>query len=568
MTMINKVGYYIGKMRTFLGQIKDYSKEFDINNMERDFRRENGQGNTQPQNPDNQAKQINQQGDIQSKQINQQGSSQHENRTSKEGGQQGNANRPVNKAGSLELVVTKLALLEIVESNYNLNMSKAVVPFLFDNKQEVIDKTLNILKKDPLFSFERRTFYGRKRTDSIEMNPNSNYFNTVFDPERLKGISDEFFKVPKIRFEKSLKLFAELTGIDNLDINLIFSKEKSSLFSEFKKIRKEYIQSCYPPQGFISPSYSCNLNCSYCFSKDLHKKFSEDMKVEDFVLYIKKLKEKFNAKEIGFFGGEPTYFEKLPEFISELEKEELNFNFASNGIADPDRWREIVSRRSLLMVTLHIEKDDFYKDQETIETIITNIKTLNQFGRPLVFRFNLTDYSEMDWSFLNKYIDLVPDFKFSFALPFPSGISDNDYVQIDEIKHYGSTILQMIKHIREYCGNKMFTIVLAKPIPLCVFTDEEYQEILKYVRYKNVCEVDQNDSANNLMINPDGSYQPCAGLNSDKYLYKNFDKIESLPSAYHMNIDRLINKPIIKDCKKCYLFSIGVCQGVCYAYSK
>ncbi|MGL1892739.1 MAG: radical SAM protein [Spirochaetaceae bacterium] len=520
-SMLRKAGVLVGKLRKVINQLKSYSKDFNITNLDNEVA--------------------------------------------------GNKNSGVNvNNGKADhsTTVTKMVLLDVIEASYSINMTKNIIPFLFDNNPDIVSKTITILKKDPLFSFEKRDSFSNWNVEKLVRNPNSEYFNKVFDPNRVAEVSGAIFSIPKESFEKHYKNLADFNGIDNLNMKTIFSKDKSSFFGEFKNLRKKYIAKCYPPQGFVSPSYRCNLDCSYCFSKDLLQKFNNDMTVEQFTLYLKKLKADYNIKEIGFFGGEPTYFKKLNEFIDVVENEKLFCNIASNGIVENQIWEKIVSRGSLAMITFHIEDNDFYTNDTHLPNIISNIKSANQFKKQITFRYNIVDSERTDWSFLNKYIDLVSQFRFSFAIPFPSGNGENEYVSLDELNKFGKTIVSMIDHIDFYSRNRPYEIVLAKPIPLCVFSEKEYLRILEKVRYKNVCEIDKNNNTNNLIINPDGSYQSCVGLNKDKYIFNDFLGQESLPSSYHMNIDRVINKPMMDDCKKCYLFNIGVCQGACYAYTQ
>ncbi|MBN2619366.1 MAG: radical SAM protein [Spirochaetales bacterium] len=451
----------------------------------------------------------------------------------------------------------------MVNCSFSIDMSKAIMPLLFDDNKEIAQKTLNILKKDPLFVFEKRDSFNNSNRISGGFYNECSYFNKIFNPERIESLSKSLKNIPAQRFKKYMHQLAELPGVDFLDHKLIFSGDKSSIYTEFKKLRRSVTAKNYPKQGFISPSYRCNLDCAYCFSKDMLKKFNEDMTIENYKLYIKKLKKDFDVQEIGFFGGEPTYFPKLIEFIEEAENEALYCNLASNGIIDSKTWGDIVARNSIRMITLHIEDDDFYREKKIIETLLSNISSALKLGRQIIFRFNISK-ENIDWNFLKKYIDLVPKFRFSFALPFPSVRGDNTFIELNDMGKYGATIISMIDYISHNCSN--YEIVLAKPIPLCVFTEYEYDQILNNIKYKNICEIDKNNNTNNLMINPDGSYQPCVALNSDKFIYNDFLKTESLSSNYHLNINRVLKTPIMEKCNLCYLFTIGACQGACYAY--
>lgn len=86
----------------------------------------------------------------------------------------------------------------------------------------------------------------------------------------------------------------------------------------------------------------CNLHCSYCRISRNYKKFpqaypnlkhyeQDEMKTEDIIEALKKLKQhNSNAFHI-FYGGEPFLRTDLPQIINFCNKEEINYTIITNN---------------------------------------------------------------------------------------------------------------------------------------------------------------------------------------------------------------------------------------------
>jgi len=457
----------------------------------------------------------------------------------------------------------KLLILETLKKDYNYSVTDSVLKMLFDSSPDVRGKASKILGMDPVFSFEKRTIRRNAAVPSIDKC--NSPLEEMFSAERINKFSEILENIPEKYFKASVSYLAEYPGIDNFDINRIFSGTKRQFYNEFRKEQKRLIDIKYPRQLTVSPSYKCNLNCPYCFTSDICKIYPNDMSLQYFKNILDKTKSDVPINRISIFGGEPTCFPELQSFIDEIENRELYFYFATNGIAEPDKFLSILNRPSLQSVTFHIERDSFYSDQQR-EYLLHNLENASKKKLLLMLRYNLQDPENTDWSFLEKYRTILPEVNFSFAVVFPSISRSNEYVNLDRLKDFKNKIISLISHFADRPISGKYRLVFAKPYPLCFFTKEELHYVLKNTSVKNICEIDKNRNTNNLLVNPDGSYSPCMAMMSDDFRFPSFNNIDDLSGLYYTRVKDLQKIPLMEDCRHCSLHHRGLCQAACYAY--
>ena len=534
MKYLRRAGYYFGKLTNFINTFKDIGSEFNLKNMEQQVRRESGHNYEKTSNPPD---------------IN----NNYSEIRSSHNGIQG-----INR-------VLLNGYFDILRKKYDYRHTKMLVPLLFEEDSGISSKVFELLKIDPVFGFEKRGLV-LPVTDLKVDHLRDNMFLHLFSDERIKDLSNIFYSIPDDVFKKRLPLIALFPGIDNLNINDIFTKSKAKFYQDYQIERSKYYETTYPQILTIAPSYDCNLNCQYCFSRELNKRFKQ-MSIDQFREILDTLERQGKNKEIAFFGGEPTYFPEILVFFKELESRELSFTLATNCLVNTEKWECLVRYSGLVNITAHIEKDSFYRERSEIDQIACNLSIASRENKRVVFRYNIDKSEPIDWSFLERYIRSVREFIFSFAIPFPSQVSTNTFVDLNDINSYSSNILSMIRFIKEKCRYKRHLIVLAKPIPLCAFSNEVFEELLANIQFKNICEIDQNGYTNNLIINPDGSYNPCMALNSVTYTFDSFTDTEILPSSYYSKLQNIMRVPLMENCEKCRLKYIGICQAGCFSYA-
>ena len=109
--------------------------------------------------------------------------------------------------------------------------------------------------------------------------------------------------------------------------------------------------------------------------------------------------------------------------------------------------------------------------------------------------------------------------------------------------------------------------VVAKPIPLCMFSREEFLRLTAVATLENVCDVSQNQYTNNILVNPDLSLFPCMalpltdaklspGLSLDQFAQRSRRAVEPLQQA-----------PMLDECAGCQMFYMQLCQPACLGFA-
>ena len=461
----------------------------------------------------------------------------------------------------------KLLVLDMLERNYDFDQTPRVLLMLFDNFPQIRRKAADILLIDPVFSFERRENLHFREAPIGKMNGTPRLLKKLFSRDRILELSGIIAGIPLKRFEAGMYLLAEMPGFENLDVNTIFSGDKSDRHDHFLSVRKKNIAKRYPRQITLAPSYACNLDCTYCFTRELKHVFPRDMDESELRRILDTVHtSEMKLRQINLFGGEPLSYEKVASAVRDFEERELLFYFSTNGLVETSILQGVLKSPSLTAVTVHVEKDGFY-NPEQLRLLYDNCSALAEREIALYFRYNLVQPGYRDWSFLDKYLLSFPQFDFNFAVVFPSLNTPAPRENPEDLPEYAEKIMSLVRYVTPFYKENSRRIAFAKPFPLCAFEEEDLRFLLSHVQIKNVCEIDKNNNTNNLCINPDGSFFPCMALNSEKYRFDGLQRLDGLDSTYYSAVERLLKTPILYRCTECHLYYLGVCQGACYAYT-
>lgn len=455
----------------------------------------------------------------------------------------------------------KLRTLDAFAQDYRAEHAAETIRLAVDEDRAVAEQAASVLALDPLFAFERR----RLRQDTGQPQGPRTHLERYFEVQRIADLSAVLAAVEDERLDQNLERLCRLPGIENLEPSLVFAGSKGSLRDRFQQLCGRFEGERYPAQVSFAPSYRCNANCSYCFTRALERRFPGEMTAAEFARVLDGIRLGPPLRRVGLLGGEPTLSAHIDEYVEELERRNLSFYFATNGLAPEPEFRRIVRSNRLEMVTFHVESDDFYEDGQ-IDLLRANIAAINQDRVTLVLRYNLSSRDFDDWSFLDKYLQPLQQPGVSFAVVFPSRRDSNDCVPLDDLEGLRPRILSFVRYLVQATEGRPRTIALAKPFPLCMFDQGELQFLMRTTRIKNVCEIDRNDGTNNICVNADRSFFPCMALNSEEFRFPDIVDRDSPLERCRETVRRLVKTPLLDRCRGCLLHARGVCQAACYAY--
>lgn len=228
------------------------------------------------------------------------------------------------------------------------------------------------------------------------------------------------------------KEHAEFTGFYNeLENNDFLNINDSQIKHQYND--EEIMQTKKTFYFFVTDR--CNLNCDYCFNKNIRTNFN-DLSLAKWKKIIDKIKEHIGT--IVITGGEPTLFTPLYEFIEYIKKvtaNDININMFTNGNTrfygtKEKVFKKIINEINELTISCDNISDDNHRRVGFSREIFTkNIEwlKLNRFSdkvslNSVYSRGNLENIKKVK-SFANKN-----SIKFSFALSLPQKKSEKKFM--------------------------------------------------------------------------------------------------------------------------------------------
>jgi len=419
------------------------------------------------------------------------------------------------------------------------------------------------LQHDPLLVLESRH---PELAGQSELDASGPQVQRWFAPKRVRRVLAALAQGAERSRADCLLLLRGFAGLHQLAAQSPLASLSEPLRQECATRWAERLGQRYPEQLAIVPSFRCDRNCAYCFSRAQLRDAPCDMTLQDFGRVLDTTAADGRISRINFFGGEPTQFEALPAFVAELERRGLRFYFSTNALGSAAQFAQLLARPSLEMVTLHVDQRTAYQPAE-LEVFLANARALGQHRVQTVVRYNLTDHAERSWPLLETVLRLLPKANFSFAVVFPAGDRGNQHVPLDELERFAPKIVSLVRFVLDRFP-RISRVVLSKPFPLCAFSDEELRLLVSRIDYRNICEIDRRGFADQIQVGPDLTATPCMAVTAEPYRVQALQPLAQLAQSFAERLAPVMAKPMKPICLHCALFRSGHCQAACYAYAQ
>lgn len=302
----------------------------------------------------------------------------------------------------------------------------------------------------------------------------------------------------------------------------------------------------------IAITYKCNLECCYCYARNLKFK---DMIIKDFNKVLDWF-EKQNIKKISLIGGEPTIHPKFEEIINIIKKRNFKTVLFTNGLFN-SKIADKISSKVISSIFLNYNSPTFYTKGQR-ELLEKNISFLMEKNKNIVFSFNI----ESNKTSYQYVIDSCKKYninKIRFSIAVPNIKRSNEFFDLTSLK---STIPHLLEFVKTAVKKNIKTI-LARPLPLCLFEKNEIEFLKKYNTLMSTCELTKAV----FVINPDLSIYPCTTLHMKGPNLLTFKEKGEIVKYYENVIKKLKwNCYIFSKCKKCIYRLRKKCSGVCLSY--
>lgn len=299
----------------------------------------------------------------------------------------------------------------------------------------------------------------------------------------------------------------------------------------------------------------CNLACSYCFSQDIDRREISPDQLRRIFQWAKAQ----NCDVVTPCGGEPLVYSHLGLFLDLVREYGMSTYFASNATVPlADFTDDQLS--AIDLITFHLTAA-LWANPAMMRVFEENLELAKARGIDIIARANIVS-PDMN---VDKWFDVIDRHglrRMNVALTIPTEAAHNTFVPAD---HFASHA-DVVRHIIEMAVERDINLSFAKPIPPCVFTEEEAAWLLQRQGLKPLCNVWEDSGTRNVCISPDMKISPCLGVANPKVDFSDSLTWEDMERVMGGEIMRDVRKPLFDRCSGCFLYARNLCQGACLSY--
>lgn len=208
---------------------------------------------------------------------------------------------------------------------------------------------------------------------------------------------------------------------------------------------------------------SCNMNCKYCYEKDMH--FNREISFENIKKIIdREIKNKSKESIITFFGGEPllkkNLIYKTVNYInSKKSKTKFLYNMTTNGTLIDDEFVKFFENNDFISLSFSIDGNSISQNENritkdgkiTYEIVSNNAKKL--LSKPeVVVAVPVVTKNNLKYLYNNLCTILEIGFKkISFQFDFTANWNDDDLETIkNEFKKISKKYVESMRNENEF----------------------------------------------------------------------------------------------------------------------
>ena len=349
-------------------------------------------------------------------------------------------------------------------------------------------------------------------------------------------------------------------------------ENKENYIQMIKELDEKLIQNSKkePPNFVYVPTYSCNLNCYYCFEKGYeHSAINEECDVEKFQEFCEQTIEKLQIKNdvkykndeilVTITGGEPlliTNYYKIEKILAWCKQKRFKVNIVTNGTT-LDKYIDLFRKYKVdeIQVTLDGGRDIHDKirithsGEPTFDAIIKNIIATKKFIDRLTVRINVNKKNIYSIKDLTKVIKENPEVSFYTYLMQQEGCSKENNI-IDEVEG-----IEILSDIQEDAGvvDNLNIVYHGKMLIDSIFSNKPFKPKIK------ICSAMQNQ----FIVDYAGNIYKCWwGIGNLSYAVGKINGEYYIDDNHVMLYKerRVNNIPKCRECKYRYICG-GGCTG-------
>ncbi|QGY40558.1 radical SAM protein [Pseudodesulfovibrio cashew] len=297
-------------------------------------------------------------------------------------------------------------------------------------------------------------------------------------------------------------------------------------------------------------TYRCNLACSYCFARELHADFSEDLDEARFTRLLGWMRGS-SIPAAAFIGGEPTLHPGLADMVRRTAESGISVVLFTNGVFPGGLLDELLPYVSNFVVNYN---DPSLYTQSQRDRLHGNLDYIAESDSRLTFSKNFSSrYCEYDYLLEGAEAYGVRSIRYDISRPSIS--ASNDHFTDDDTRRIISHIVRFVKA----CEGRGIRTGLDCSVRLCDLdlADRNYLERVS-MKFSGVCHP-------SIDIHPDLSASYCLPMRDVTVPdVTEFASQDALMWHFAELVRPIRQANVSKDCLDCKDF-MRRCQGGCMA---
>lgn len=300
----------------------------------------------------------------------------------------------------------------------------------------------------------------------------------------------------------------------------------------------------------IFVTYRCNLACSYCFAKELHAEYPEDLSEENFERLLDWM-QGAQLPAAAFIGGEPTLHPNLASMVERTAEAGISVVLFTNGLFKPELADALVPHVSNFVVNFN--EPSMYTEAQA-KLLDANLSRIAASGARLTFSKNFSS-QYCEWEYLLQACGRYGVQSVRYDISRPSISAGNDHFTNDDTREIISHIVRFVKA----CEGQGVRTGLDCSVRLCDLRveDRNYLERVS-MKFSGVCHP-------SIDVHPDLSASYCLPMRDIAVEdVTAFSSQDALMWHFAERVRHIRQSNVSTDCLDCKDF-MRRCQGGCMA---
>lgn len=229
----------------------------------------------------------------------------------------------------------------------------------------------------------------------------------------------------------------------------------------------------------IFVTYRCNLACSYCFAKELHSEYPDDLSADNFAKLLEWMRGA-SLSSAAFIGGEPTLHPGLPDMVRRTAGSGISVVLFTNGIFPSGLVDELTPHVSNFVVNYN--EPSLYTEVQ-LERLHNNLSRIAASDARLTFSKNFSSrYCEYEYLLEGAERYGVQSVRYDISRP--SFSASNDHFTDNDTRRIISHIVRFVKQ----CETRDIRTGLDCSVRLCDLNveDRNYLERVS-MKFSGIC---------------------------------------------------------------------------------